>query len=379
MRDRRHARASRSRTPADLDDPSVFERRARRRRDRRHVDADRGPARRRRAHLRDRRHARAARPRLPSSPSEALDRGRRPRPAGRTSLPACSPVRRRRRGLITVAATVRRPPGRRHRRAPQRRQEHAVQPRRRRRRAAIVEDRARTTRDRLYGDAEWNGRRFVVVDTGGLEVDPGDPIEEQVQDQARLAINEADVIVFLVDAATGLTPADQEAAETAAPRRRSRCWSPSTRPTTRSASSTPRSSSRFGWEDTFADLAPTTGAAPATCSTRSSGRCRRRASRRSPARRARTRPRHGPKEMARAKLDAVRRRRSRERRGRGRRGRRCRGDAGSADAPGSIGDVSNAGTRRWPPTTTSPPRSRSSAGPTSASRACSTRCWATTG
>ena len=80
-------------------------------------------------------------------------------------------------------------------------------------RAAIVEDRARTTRDRLYGDAEWNGRRFVVVDTGGLEISPGDPIEEQVQLQARLAINEADVIVFLVDAATGPTPADQDAAE----------------------------------------------------------------------------------------------------------------------------------------------------------------------
>jgi len=80
-------------------------------------------------------------------------------------------------------------------------------------RAAIVEDRARTTRDRLYGDAEWNGRRFVVVDTGGLEIFPGDPIEEQVQLQARLAISEADVIVFLVDAAVGPTPADQDAAE----------------------------------------------------------------------------------------------------------------------------------------------------------------------
>jgi GTP-binding protein len=80
-------------------------------------------------------------------------------------------------------------------------------------RAAIVEDRARTTRDRLYGDAEWNGRRFVVVDTGGLEIAPGDPIEEQVQLQARLAINEADVIVFLVDAAIGPTPADIDAAD----------------------------------------------------------------------------------------------------------------------------------------------------------------------
>lgn len=80
-------------------------------------------------------------------------------------------------------------------------------------RAAIVEDRARTTRDRLYGRAEWNGRRFVVVDTGGLEVDPDDLIEAGVQEQARLAIAEADVIVFVVDAESGLVPADEEAAE----------------------------------------------------------------------------------------------------------------------------------------------------------------------
>src|SRR5499426_4518160 len=80
-------------------------------------------------------------------------------------------------------------------------------------RAAIVEDRARTTRDRMYGDGEWNGRRFVIVDTGGLELDPGDPIETRVQEQARLAIAEADVIVLVVDAAAGMTPADEEAAE----------------------------------------------------------------------------------------------------------------------------------------------------------------------
>jgi GTP-binding protein len=80
------------------------------------------------------------------------------------------------------------------------------------RRAAIVEDRARTTRDRVYGEAEWNGRRFIAVDTGGLEIKPGDTIEEKVQEQARLAIAEADVIVLVVDSITGLTPADQEAA-----------------------------------------------------------------------------------------------------------------------------------------------------------------------
>src|SRR5690242_20724036 len=81
-------------------------------------------------------------------------------------------------------------------------------------RTAVVEDRAHTTRDRLYADAEWNGRRFVVVDTGGLDTMPGQGvIEVKVQEQARLAIQEADVIVFVVDAVAGLTPPDREAAD----------------------------------------------------------------------------------------------------------------------------------------------------------------------
>jgi len=80
-------------------------------------------------------------------------------------------------------------------------------------RAAVVEDRARTTRDRIYGNGEWNGRRFIAVDTGGLEVRPGDPIEEKVQEQARIAIAEADVIILVVDSIAGPTPADIEAAQ----------------------------------------------------------------------------------------------------------------------------------------------------------------------
>jgi GTP-binding protein len=80
-------------------------------------------------------------------------------------------------------------------------------------RLAVVEDRARTTRDRQYATAEWNGRRFLVVDTGGLEARPGDEIEAKVQDQARLAIAEADLIVLVVDAQAGETPSDTMAAE----------------------------------------------------------------------------------------------------------------------------------------------------------------------
>ncbi|HEY6608261.1 MAG TPA: GTPase, partial [Candidatus Limnocylindria bacterium] len=59
-------------------------------------------------------------------------------------------------------------------------------------RLAIISDVAGTTRDRVYGTAEWNGRTFTVVDTGGLELEPGTSIEERVQDQARVAIEEAD-------------------------------------------------------------------------------------------------------------------------------------------------------------------------------------------
>ena len=80
-------------------------------------------------------------------------------------------------------------------------------------RLAIVEDIPGTTRDRVYGTAEWNGRRFTMVDTGGLELEPGTDIETRVQEQARVAIEEADVILFVVDAAAGLAPLDHEVAD----------------------------------------------------------------------------------------------------------------------------------------------------------------------
>ncbi|HZT99093.1 MAG TPA: GTPase, partial [Ktedonobacteraceae bacterium] len=92
-------------------------------------------------------------------------------------------------------------------------------------RVAIVEDVPGTTRDRLYGDTDWNGRVFTLIDTGGLELGPGVPVGQvglngqpgdlmnHVMAQAELAIEEADVIVFMVDARSGITGADEEVAE----------------------------------------------------------------------------------------------------------------------------------------------------------------------
>ncbi len=86
-------------------------------------------------------------------------------------------------------------------------------------RKAIVEDLPGTTRDRLYGDSDWNGRVFTVVDTAGLlfeEEDATAPLVEiarRVREQAELAIAEADAIIFMVDAVEGLTTADAEVAE----------------------------------------------------------------------------------------------------------------------------------------------------------------------
>jgi len=76
---------------------------------------------------------------------------------------------------------------------------------------AIVEDVAGVTRDRHYVDAEVRGRPFVLVDTGGFEPDSTDAILAGVRDQVRLAVAEADVVIFVVDGTTALTDADLEA------------------------------------------------------------------------------------------------------------------------------------------------------------------------
>lgn len=86
-------------------------------------------------------------------------------------------------------------------------------------RRAIVEDEPGTTRDRVYGSAEWGGIEFTVVDTAGLQDEQEiaassvSEIARHTREQAKSAIDEADVIVFLVDAKTGLTSGDQEVAD----------------------------------------------------------------------------------------------------------------------------------------------------------------------
>ncbi len=78
-------------------------------------------------------------------------------------------------------------------------------------RVAIVEDQPGITRDRMYGHTDWNGREFTVVDTGGLGME-SDPFGRQIQAQAEIAMEEADLILFLVDGRDGLTAADEEVA-----------------------------------------------------------------------------------------------------------------------------------------------------------------------
>ena len=76
-------------------------------------------------------------------------------------------------------------------------------------RDAIVHNMPGVTRDRNYGDVDWYGKVFTLIDTGGFEPDSDDIILSQMREQAQLAIEEADVILFLMDGREGLTPADE--------------------------------------------------------------------------------------------------------------------------------------------------------------------------
>ena len=80
-------------------------------------------------------------------------------------------------------------------------------------RISIVEDTPGVTRDRLYADAEWLDRKFTMVDTGGMEMQNTDSIAVSIRQQAEVAIREADVILFVCDARTGITNDDLEVAK----------------------------------------------------------------------------------------------------------------------------------------------------------------------
>ncbi len=80
------------------------------------------------------------------------------------------------------------------------------------RREAIVESEPGVTRDRLYARAEWNGKPFTIIDTGGIIPESEELFERAIREQALLAIAEADAIVFVVDAVDGITPTDLDIA-----------------------------------------------------------------------------------------------------------------------------------------------------------------------
>ena len=80
-------------------------------------------------------------------------------------------------------------------------------------RISIVENTPGVTRDRIYTDVEWRGRFFTIVDTGGIEPFSDEPIRRQMMHQAQLAVDTADVIVFMVDGKEGVTSSDTEVAD----------------------------------------------------------------------------------------------------------------------------------------------------------------------
>ncbi len=82
-----------------------------------------------------------------------------------------------------------------------------------RRRKALVEDLPGVTRDRNYAETDWNARLFTVIDTGGFVLGEEDVVLSQVREQAQLAIEEAEVVLFVADGRAGLTPVDSEIAE----------------------------------------------------------------------------------------------------------------------------------------------------------------------
>ena len=76
-------------------------------------------------------------------------------------------------------------------------------------RISIVDNIPGVTRDRIYADAEWCGRKFTIIDTGGLDAKSDDAFQGEIAEQVEIALDLADVVVMLVDGRTGVTLADE--------------------------------------------------------------------------------------------------------------------------------------------------------------------------
>lgn len=77
-------------------------------------------------------------------------------------------------------------------------------------RQAIIDDISGVTRDRIYGNSEWNGKNFTIIDTGGFVKNSNDVFESAIREQVKIAIDEANAIVFMVDVTTGITDLDEQ-------------------------------------------------------------------------------------------------------------------------------------------------------------------------
>ncbi|MGB2847556.1 MAG: GTPase, partial [Saprospiraceae bacterium] len=80
-------------------------------------------------------------------------------------------------------------------------------------RQAIIDDTSGVTRDRIYGFSEWNGKSFTIIDTGGFVQHSDDVFESAIRQQVKMAIDEANAIIFMVDVTTGITDFDAQVAD----------------------------------------------------------------------------------------------------------------------------------------------------------------------
>ena len=156
-------------------------------------------------------------------------------------------------------------------------------------REAVVHEEAGVTRDRKELPCEWNGREFILIDTGGLDFEAGDQISRAIQEQARAAIADADVVALVLDAKAGLRARVTRRSPRSFAAPTFRWWSSRTRSTARRTSRRWQTCSALALAIQSASRRPRADR-PGTCSTGSSRRCPRRIPTRRTSRTARAWP-----------------------------------------------------------------------------------------